>query len=74
MQSFKNFSRWYYNKNIVLTLEAMQKVVQFYNNKSIQMLELGSNLPNLANICLHNYTSANFYQFIERDESLLSKV
>ena len=38
------------------------------------MLKLGCTLPNLANICLHKSTSANFYPFTETDKNLLQKV
>ena len=51
----------------------MWKLVEFYKNKSIQMLELGSNLPNLAKICQHNYTSLNFYPITERDKFCFQK-
>ena len=67
MQSFKDFLRWY-NK------EAMQKMVELYHNKGIDMLKLGCTLPNLAKICLHSSTSAKFYPFTESDKDLVSKV
>ena len=38
------------------------------------MLKLGCTLPNLANICLHKSSSANFYPFTETDKDLLQKV
>ena len=38
-QSFKDFLRWYNNKD-VLTLEVMQKMVEFYHPKCIHMLKL----------------------------------
>ena len=38
------------------------------------MLKLGCTLPNLANICLHKYTSAKFYSFTETDKDLLQKI
>ena len=51
MSSFKDFLRWYNNKDVVPTLEAMQKRIAFYHDKYIDMLELGCTLANLANIC-----------------------
>ena len=33
MSSFKDFSHWYNNKDVVPTLEAMQKMIAFYNDK-----------------------------------------
>ena len=38
------------------------------------MLKLGCTLPNLANICLHKSTDANFYPFTEGDKDLLEKI
>ena len=57
MQSFKEFLRWYINKDVVPTLEAMQKKVEYHHNEGIDMLKLGCTSPKLANICLHNFTS-----------------
>ena len=74
MSSFKDFLRWYDNKDVVPTLEAMQKMIAFYHDKNIDMLELGCTLPNLANICLHKSTDANFYPFREGDKDLLEKI
>ena len=48
MSSFKVFFRWYNNKDVVPTLEAMQKMIAFYHNKDIDMLKLGCTLPNMA--------------------------
>ena len=58
MSSFENFLRWYNNKDVVPTLEAMQKMIVFYHDKNIDMLKLVCTLPNLANICLHKTTDA----------------
>ena len=74
MCTFEDFLRWYNNKDVVPTLEAMQKMLTFYHKKGIDMLKLGCTLPNLANICLHKSTSAKFYPFIETDKDLLQKI
>ena len=74
MQTFSAFPRWYNNKDVVPTLEAMQKKIVFYHNKGIDMLKLGCTLPNLANICLHKSTDSKFYQFTESDKDLLEKI
>ena len=71
MSSFKDFFRWYNNKDVVPTLEAMQKLIVFYHDKKIDMLELGCTLPNLANICLHKSTDAKFYPITEGVKNLL---
>ena len=74
MCTFKDFLRWYNNKDVVPTLEAMQKMLAFYHKKEIDMLKLGCTLPNLANICLHKPTSAKFYPFTQSVEDLLQKI
>ena len=71
MSSFKEFLRWYNNKDVVPTLEAMQKMIAFCHDKDIDMLKLGCTLPNLANICLRKSTDAKFYPFTEGDKDLL---
>ena len=53
---FSDFLKWYNNKDVVPTLKAMQKMIEFEHNKGIDLLKLGCTLPNLANICLHKST------------------
>ena len=74
MTVFKDFLKWYNNKDVVPTLEAMPKMIQFYRNKGIDMLKLGCTLPNLANICLHKSTNYKFYPFCESDKDLCEKI
>ena len=74
MSSFKDFLRWYNNKDVVPTLEAMQKMIAFYHDKDIDMLKLGCTLPNIANICLYKSTDAKTYPFTERDKDILEKI
>ena len=73
MSSFKDFLRWYNNKDAVPTLEAMPKMFAFYYDKNIDMLKLDCTLPNLAKICLKKSTDAKFYPFTEGDKDLLGK-
>ena len=73
MCTFKDFLRWYNNKDVEPTLEATQKMVTFYHKKGIDMLKLGCKLTNFANICLHKSTSAKFYPFTETDKDLVQK-
>ena len=68
MQFFSDFLKWYNKKDIVPTLEAMQKMIEFYHNKGIDMLELGCTLPNLAKTCLHKSTDSKFLPFTELDK------
>ena len=56
------------------TLQAMQKMVQFYHQKETDMLKLGCTLPNLANIFLHKSTNEKFYPFCESDRDLCEKI
>ena len=72
--TFNDFLRWYNNKDVVPTREAMQKMLAFYHKKGIDMLKLGCTLPNLANVCLHKSTSAKFYPFTETDKDLLQRI
>ena len=69
MKSFKDFLMWYNIKDVVPTLEAMQKMIEFYHQKEIDILKLGCILPNLANICLHKSTESKFYHFTESDKT-----
>ena len=41
MESFQDFPKWYNNKDIIATLEAIQKMMQFYHQKGIDMLKSG---------------------------------
>ena len=72
--TFKDFLRWYNNKDVVRTLEEMQKMLAFCHEKGNDMLKLGCTLPNLSNICRHKSTSAKFYPFTETDTDLLQKI
>ena len=74
MNSFKDFLRWYNNKDVVPTLEAMQKMIAFQHDRDIDMLNLGCTLPNLGNLCLHISFDAKFYPFTEGDKDLLEKI
>ena len=58
MSLIKDFLRWHHNKDVVLSLEVMRKMVAFYHDKDIDMFELGCILPNLANICLQKSNDA----------------
>ena len=74
MTSFCDFLRWYNNKDVVPTLDAMQKMIEFYHDKGIDMLKLGCTLPNLAKFCLHKSTDYEFDPFFSSDIDLLEKI
>ena len=71
MSSFKDFSRWNNNKDVVPTLKAMQKLIAFYHAKDIDKIKHGCTLPNLANNCLHKSTVVKFYPITEGDKNFL---
>ena len=60
MQYFAHFLKWYNNKDVVPTLEAMQKMIEYYHNKGIVILKVGGTLPFLAKSCLQKSTDSNF--------------
>ena len=68
METFQDFLKWYNNKDVVPTLEALQKLMQFYHQKRIDMLKLGFTLPDLANRILHSSTSLKFFPFNQEDQ------
>ena len=72
--SFREFLRWYNNKDVVPTLGAMQKMIALYQDKDIDMVKLDCTLPNLANICLHKSIDAKFYPFKVGETDLLEKI
>ena len=74
MRTFKDFLRWYNSEDVVPTPEAVKKLVDFYHNKRIDMLKIRCNLPNLANICVHMSTTANFYPLTQSDKVFLAKI
>ena len=74
MQYASDFLKWYNNKDVVPTLQAMQKMIEFYHNKGNDMLKIGGTLPNLANICLHKTKDSTIYPFKESDKDLLEKI
>ena len=74
MQLFSDLLKWYNNKDVLPTLEAMQKMIEFYHNKGNAMLKHGRTLPNLAHICLHKSTDSNLNPFRESDKDLLEKI
>ena len=68
MTVFKDFLKWYNNSDVVPSLEALQRLIQFYHSNGIDMLKFGCSLLNLANICLHKSTNYKFYPFCESDK------
>ena len=59
---------------MLFQFEAVQKMIEIYHQKEIDMLKLGCTLPNLANIWLHKSKDSKFYPFTESDKDLLEKI
>ena len=65
--TLRDFLCWYNNKDVVPTQQAMQKIVDFYNNKRIDMLKLGYILQTvvftsqLLQKFIRSRTAARFY-------------
>ena len=74
MHTFKDFMRSSNNKYVVTAVEAMQKMVDIYQNKRNDMLKLGCIFPNLANLCLHKSTTAKIHPCTDSDKDLLEKI
>ena len=74
MCTFSDFLHWCNKKDVAPTLRTLQKMVDFYHKKGIDMLEFGCTLPNLANIWLHQSTTEKCYAFIESDRNLVEKL
>ena len=68
METFQDFLKWYNNKDVVPTLEVLQKGMKFYHQKWIDMLKIGFILPT-ANRILHLSTSLKFFPFNQEDKS-----
>ena len=73
MQSFLLLLALLQLQNIVPTLEAMQKLVEFYHNKALICSSVGV-FYITSPTCLHTSTSAKCHPFTESDKDLLSKV
>ena len=74
LKSFKDFLMWSNTKDFVPTLEEMQKMIEFYHKKEIDITKLSCTLPSLANNCLHKSTDSKFYPLTESDKDLLEKI
>ena len=72
MSSFKDFLRWYNDKDVVPTLEAMQKMIAFYHDKDVDTLKLGCTLTKPGqNLSIY---SCKIYPFTGGDNDLLEKI
>ena len=64
----------YNNKDVVSTLEAMQKRIEVYHQKEIFLLKLCCILSNMPNNCLYKSTDSHLYPFTESHQDLLEKI
>ena len=74
MKVFKVFLKSYNKKYVDPTLEAMQKMIQFYHNKGIDMLKLGCTLPNLAKYVFTNLQITKFIHFAKVIKTCVKKL
>ena len=58
--SLKDFLLWYKNRDLLPTMEAMQKIVELYHNKWNNTFKFGGTLTNLAIIVCTVLTVQNF--------------
>ena len=73
MTTFRDFVKWYNNMDVFPTLEAMQKVTEFYHNNGIDMFKLGCTLPNLTKNCLRRSTNDKFFHLLKLTWIYLTK-
>ena len=71
---FKHFLKWYKKKDVLSTLEAMQKMIEGYHNKGIDMLKIGCTLPHLGNTRSQKSTDLKLYPSTATDKDLLEKL
>ena len=70
-QLLKDFLRWRLNKDVVPTLSAVKKKVDFYDSEVNDFRELVCTLPiNLDHIFLHRCTIAKFCRVTRNDKDL----
>ena len=69
MRTLKDFLRWYNNRDVVRTLEAVQKMADFYHKKGADMLKLGYNLRSCRHLC----SQVNYCKVTESENDLLRK-
>ena len=73
MSSFRDFLRWYNNKDIVPTLKAFQKMMAVYHDKDINFLKLGCTLQSWLTFVYTNQPMQISFFFTEEDNKLLEK-
>ena len=74
MSSYKNILHWC-NSNITCpSFEAMQNLIDFYHNKSFDMLKPGCTLPNSVYNYLHSSIDAKHYRSIDGDKDLMKSI
>ena len=74
MQNFSHFIKFCNNKDGVRTLESMQKMIEFYHNKAIDMLKLGCTMPDSTKSCLHKSADSKSQRYAVSDKDLLEKI
>ena len=57
MSTIKDYLEWNNNKDVVPTLEALQKMMKFHHEREIEKLKLGYTLPKLKHLSSLFYNS-----------------
>ena len=52
----------------------MQKLIEFHNNKEVDMLKLGCTLPNLSKVCFNISTDSYFFSSTKTDKDLIETI
>ena len=73
MNSFKHFLRWYNNKDIVPTLEAMQTLIAFSPRQRHRYVEAGFYITKPNQNFPHKFLNAKLYLFTEVAKHLLEE-
>ena len=70
MTTFYDFLKWYNDKDVIPTIQALKKMISFYHDNNIDMMKQTLTLPSLANRILHSSTNAKFFPFTYEDREL----
>ena len=73
MKTFKDFLIWYNNKDVEPFVKAIEKLQQFYFDKSLDVFKIAISVPGIARVMLFNSCrkdKINFQIFSQEDEDL----
>ena len=70
MKTMKDFLKWYNNWDVIPMIEAINKMLEFYRAKGLNMFKDAISLPGLAYKMLLSCSKAKFSLFEEEDKEL----